>query len=233
MKIEYAGGSNLYILATQFDVIQKYGNADAEKPKLNKLGSQEWGKTKSKVRGAVKDIAKDLVKLYAVRQQKEGFVYGPDTVWQKEFEETFPFEETEDQLLAIEAVKKDMESRKIMDRLICGDVGYVRQRLAIRCCVQGSSGGKAGRISGADHDSGAAALSYLCSENEGFSSQSRSALPFSDGGGTEKTLADLKKGLVDILIGTHRVLSSDVEFKNLGMLVIDEEQRFGVTHKER
>lgn len=106
MKIEYSGGSNLYILATQLDVIQKYADSDAKKPKLNKLGTQEWNKTKTRVRSAVKDIAKDLVELYAVRQAREGFIYGPDTVWQKEFEEMFPFEETEDQLLAIEAAKR-------------------------------------------------------------------------------------------------------------------------------
>ena len=115
MKISYAGGSNLYIPATQLDLIQKYADADAKKPKLNRLGTQEWTKTKTKVRGAVKEIAKDLVELYAARQKEEGFVYGPDTVWQKEFEEMFPFEETEDQIMAIDAVKQDMESRKIMD----------------------------------------------------------------------------------------------------------------------
>ena len=123
MKIAYDKGGNLYIPATQLDLIQKYASADAKKPKLNRLGSQDWVKTKTRVRGAVKEIAKDLVELYAARQNQEGFVYGKDTVWQKEFEEMFPFEETEDQLLAIEAVKRDMESSKIMDRLICGDVG--------------------------------------------------------------------------------------------------------------
>ena len=118
MKISYADGGNLYILATQLDLIQKYASADAKKPKLNKLGGQEWNRTKKKVRGAVQQIAKDLVELYATRQEKTGFIYEQDTVWQREFEEMFPFEETEDQLLAIEAVKKDMESPKIMDRLI-------------------------------------------------------------------------------------------------------------------
>ncbi len=233
MKIEYAGGSNLYILATQFDVIQKYGNADAKKPKLNKLGSQEWGKTKSKVRGAVKDIAKDLVKLYAVRQQKEGFVYGPDTVWQKEFEETFPFEETEDQLLAIEAVKKDMESRKIMDRLICGDVGYGKTEIAIRAAFKAVQEGKQvvylvpTTILAQQH------YHTFVQRMKDFPVRVDLLCRFRTAAEQKKTLADLKKGLVDILIGTHRVLSSDVEFKNLGMLVIDEEQRFGVTHKEK
>ena len=115
IKIEYAGGSNLYILATQLDQIQKYAGKDARKPKLNKLGSQEWTKTKGKVRGAVRQIAQDLVKLYAEREEQNGYMYGSDTVWQREFEELFPFEETEDQVLAIDATKRDMESHKIME----------------------------------------------------------------------------------------------------------------------
>ena len=136
MKISYADGGNLYILATQLDQIQKYASADAKKPKLNKLGGQEWHRTKSKVKTAVWQIAKDLVELYAVRQSKEGFVYEKDTVWQKEFEEMFPFEETEDQQLAIEATKRDMESPKIMDRLICGDVGFGKTEIAIRAAFK-------------------------------------------------------------------------------------------------
>ena len=142
MKISYAQGGNLYIPATQLDLIQKYASADAKKPKLNKLGTQEWNRTKTKVRGAVKEIAQDLVKLYAQRQDQEGFVYGPDTVWQREFEEMFPFEETEDQELAIEATKKDMESTKIMDRLICGDVGYGKTEIAIRAAFKAVQDGK-------------------------------------------------------------------------------------------
>lgn len=136
IKIEYAGGSNLYILATQLDQIQKYAGKDARKPKLNKLGSQEWTKTKGKVRGAVRQIAQDLVKLYAEREEQNGYMYGPDTVWQREFEELFPFEETEDQVLAIDATKRDMESHKIMDRLICGDVGYGKTEIAIRAAFK-------------------------------------------------------------------------------------------------
>ena len=131
IKIEYAGSGALYILATQLETLQKYASADAKKPKLNKLGGSEWSRTKTKVRTAVQDIAKDLVELYAARAERNGFVYGEDTVWQTEFEEMFPFEETEDQLAAIEATKQDMESTKIMDRLICGDVGYGKTEIAI------------------------------------------------------------------------------------------------------
>lgn len=233
MKIEYAGGSNLYILATQLDLIQKYGDAEAKKPKLNKLGTQEWNKTKTKVRGAVRDIAKDLVKLYAVRQQREGFVYGPDTVWQKEFEETFPFEETEDQLLAIDAVKRDMESTKIMDRLVCGDVGYGKTEIAIRAAFKAVQEGKQvvylvpTTILAQQH------YNTFVQRMKDFPVRVDLLCRFCTPAAQKKTLTDLKKGFVDILIGTHRVLSKDVEYKDLGMLIIDEEQRFGVAHKEK
>ena len=233
MKIEYAGGGKLYVLATQMDVIQKYADKDAGQPKLNTLGGPEWRKTKTKVRGAVKDIAKDLVKLYAARQEQQGFEYGPDTVWQREFEETFPFEETADQLLAIEAVKKDMESRKIMDRLVCGDVGYGKTEIAIRAAFKAVQESKQVVY--------LVPTTILAQQHYNTFAQRMKDFPvrvdllcrFRTQAQQRQTLADLKKGLVDIIIGTHRVLSSDVEFKNLGLLVIDEEQRFGVTHKEK
>ena len=142
IKVEYRDGGNLYVLATGLDVIQKYASADAKKPKLNKLGSKEWEKTKTKVRGAVNEVAKDLVELYAARQAGEGYRFSRDTVWQREFEEMFPFEETEDQLNAIADTKKDMESGKIMDRLICGDVGYGKTEIAIRAAFKAVQDGK-------------------------------------------------------------------------------------------
>ena len=162
MKIEYAGGSNLYVLATQLDTLQKYASGEAAKvPKLNKIGGQEWNKTKTRVRHAVKNIAQDLVKLYAERQASSGYQFGKDTIWQKEFEELFPFEETDDQLAAIEATKADMESKKIMDRLICGDVGYGKTEGCNPCSVQGSTGEQTGRLPRSDHYSGTAALQYV------------------------------------------------------------------------
>ena len=234
IKIEYAGKSNLYILATQLDVLQKYAGSDATKtPKLNKLGGQEWKKTKTKVRGAVKNIAKDLVALYAARQQEAGFQYGPDTVWQREFEEMFPFEETEDQLQAIEAAKQDMESPKIMDRLICGDVGYGKTEIAIRIAFKAIQEGKQvvylvpTTILAQQH------YNTFVQRMKDFPVRVDLMCRFRTAGQQKKTLEDLKKGLVDILIGTHRVLSKDVQFKDLGLLIIDEEQRFGVTHKEK
>ena len=136
IKIEYGDGGNLYLPATRLESIQKYAGAEAKKPKLNKLGGTEWNKTKTRVRGAVQEIARDLVKLYAARQEKAGFQYGTDTVWQREFEELFPYDETDDQMDAIDAVKKDMESRRIMDRLICGDVGYGKTEVALRAAFK-------------------------------------------------------------------------------------------------
>ena len=233
MKISYAGGGNLYIPATQLDLIQKYASADAKKPKLNRLGGQEWNKTKSRVRGAIKEIAKDLVELYAARQQKAGFVYGEDTVWQREFEEMFPFEETEDQLLAIEAVKRDMESTKIMDRLICGDVGYGKTEIAIRAAFKAVQENKQVVY--------LVPTTVLAQQHYNTFMQRMKEFPvrvdlmcrFRSSAQQKKTVEDTKRGLVDIIIGTHRVLSDDLEFKDLGLLIIDEEQRFGVQHKEK
>ena len=142
IKIEYRDGGNLYILATGLDLIQKYASADAKKPKLNKLGSKEWVKTKTKVKSAVGEVAKELVELYAIRQQKQGFAFEKDTVWQQEFEEMFIYEETEDQLQAIADTKADMESNRIMDRLICGDVGYGKTEIAIRAAFKAVQDGK-------------------------------------------------------------------------------------------
>ena len=222
IKIEYAGKSNLYILATQLDVLQKYAGSDAAKtPKLNKLGGQEWKKTKTKVRGAVKNIAKDLVALYAARQQEAGFRYGPDTVWQREFEEMFPFEETEDQLQAIEAAKQDMESPKIMDRLICGDVGYGKTEIAIRVAFKAIQEGKQvvylvpTTILAQQH------YNTFVQRMKDFPVRVDLLCRFRTASQQKKTIGDLKKGLVDILIGTHRVLSKDVQFKDLGLLIID------------
>ena len=234
IKIEYRGGSNLYIPATQLDCLQKYSGADASKaPKLNKLGTQEWNKTKSKVRGAVKNIAKELVELYAVRQEKEGYVCGPDTVWQREFEEMFPYEETEDQLSAIEDTKRDMESTRIMDRLICGDVGYGKTEVALRAAFK--------EVQESRQVAYLAPTTILAQQIYNTFVQRMKEFPvrvellcrFRTPAQQKKAIEDLKKGQVDVIIGTHRILSKDVQFKNLGLLIVDEEQRFGVTHKEK
>lgn len=233
IKIEYGGGGVLYILATGLDVIQKYSGSEGRKPKLNKLNSIEWKNTKAKVKGAVKEVAKELVELYAQRQEKTGFQFGPDTVWQKEFEEAFPYEETEDQLNAIEATKRDMESKSIMDRLICGDVGYGKTEIAIRAAFKAVSDGKQVVV--------LVPTTILAQQHYNTLVQRMMDFPvsidvmsrFRSAGEQKKTLGRLKKGSLDIVVGTHRVLSADVKFKNLGLLIIDEEQRFGVTHKEK
>ena len=233
IKIEYRDGGNLYILATGLDLIQKYASADARKPKINKLGSKEWTKTKTKVKGAVNEVAKELVELYAIRQQKQGFPFGKDTVWQQEFEEMFVYEETEDQLNAIADTKADMESNRIMDRLICGDVGYGKTEIAIRAAFKAVQDGKQVAF--------LVPTTILAQQHYNNFVQRMKEFPvridlmsrFRTPAQQKQTLTDLKKGLVDIVIGTHRILSKDLEFKDLGLLIVDEEQRFGVAHKEK
>lgn len=233
IKIEYRDGGNLYVLATGLSVLQKYAGSDAKRPKLNKLGSKEWTNTKAKVKLATEEIAKDLVELYAVRQSVSGYRFSPDTVWQKEFEELFPFEETEDQLAAIEATKRDMESAKVMDRLICGDVGYGKTEIAIRAAFKAVQDGKQvvylvpTTILAQQH------YNTFIQRMNGFPVRVELLSRFRTQSEIKKVITDLKKGFVDIVIGTHRVLSSDVIYKDLGLLIIDEEQRFGVAHKEK
>lgn len=233
MKITYRDGGNLYVPVSGMDVVQKYASADSKAPKLNKLGGQEWKKTTDRVKGAVSLIAKDLVELYAKRQKKDGFVFGEDTVWQREFEEMFPFEETEDQLNAIEDTKRDMQSTKIMDRLICGDVGYGKTEVAIRAAFKAVQEGKQVAL--------LAPTTILAQQHYNNFVQRMKDFPvnidllcrFKSKKEQKDSVERLKKGLVDIIIGTHRLISKDVEFKDLGLLIVDEEQRFGVSHKEK
>ena len=233
VKIEYAAGGVLYVLATGLDVLQKYASAEAKKPKLNKLNSIEWKNTKNRVKGAVKEIAKELVELYATRQSREGYEFGPDTIWQKEFEEMFPYEETDDQLNAIEATKRDMESKKIMDRLICGDVGFGKTEIAIRAAFKAANDGKQvvflvpTTILAQQH------YNNFVQRMKDFPVSIDMLSRFRTPTQQKRALEQLKKGQLDILIGTHRVLSKDVQFKNLGLLIVDEEQRFGVSDKEK
>lgn len=233
MKIQYADGGILYILATGLDVIQKHSGGDAKKPKLNKLNSPEWKHTKQRVRSAVRDVAKDLIELYAKRQEKQGYQFQPDTVWQQEFEEMFPYEETDDQLSAIEATKKDMESTKIMDRLICGDVGYGKTEIAIRAAFKAVADGKQVVL--------LVPTTILAQQHYNTFLQRMMDFPisidmmsrFRTAAETKKIKERLKAGTLDIVIGTHKVLGKDIVYKNLGLLIVDEEQRFGVTHKEK
>ena len=234
MKIEYAANASLYVLATQLDLIQKYAGGDTAKPpRVAKLGSETWSRTKSRVRTAVEEVAQDLVDLYAARSRETGVACGPDTSFQTEFEELFPFEETQDQLQAIADTKKDMESTKIMDRLICGDVGYGKTEIAIRAAFKAVMEGRQVAI--------LVPTTILAQQHYNTFTQRMKDYPINIGllsrfrtkAEQAETVSGLKKGQIEIVIGTHRLLSKDVQFKNLGLLVIDEEQRFGVAHKEK
>ena len=233
IKVEYGDGGNLYLPATRLEGIQKYAGADAKVPKLNKLGGTEWTKTKTKVRTAVREIAKELVELYAARQDAEGFQYRPDTVWQKEFEEMFPYDETDDQLTAIDDTKRDMESKKIMDRLICGDVGYGKTEIALRAAFKAVQEEKQVVYLVPTTILAQQIYNTFVQRMKDFPVRVDMMSRFRTPGEMKKTVEGLKKGYVDIIVGTHRVLSKDVQFKNLGLLIVDEEQRFGVTHKEK
>ena len=234
LKISYRDGGNLYAPVTQMDRIEKYASADADPPPtLNRLGGTEWHTTKARVKKAVGSIAKDLVALYAAREHAQGYVYGPDTLWQREFEEQFPYEETEDQEKAIEAVKKDMESAKIMDRLICGDVGFGKTEIAIRAAFKAVQESKQVAY--------LVPTTILAQQHFNTFTERMKEYPvrvellsrFRTPAQQKKIVSDVKKGAVDIVIGTHRLLSADVTFKDLGLLIIDEEQRFGVADKEK
>ncbi len=233
IKIEYADGGNLYLPATKLELVQKYAGGSGKKPKLNRLGGTEWQNTKKRVTRAVNDIAGELIELYAKRFSGQGFRYSEDTVWQKEFEELFPYEETEDQINAIEAVKADMESGRIMDRLICGDVGYGKTEIALRAAFKTVQDGKQVAF--------LVPTTILCQQHyytfaermKGFPVNIEMMSRFRSAAENKKTVEKLKSGAVDIVIGTHRLLSKDIGFKALGLLIIDEEQRFGVAHKEK
>ncbi len=233
IKVEYGDGGNLYLPATKLEGIQKYAGADAKPPKLNKLNSTEWQKTRSRVQHAVKEIAKELVQLYAARQQAEGYQFSPDTVWQREFEEMFPYEETADQVLAIDAAKTDMESRKIMDRLICGDVGYGKTEVALRAAFKAVQDSKQVAYLVPTTILAQQIYNTFVERMKGFPVNVALLCRFRTPQQIKKSLADLSAGRVDIIIGTHRLLSKDVKYKDLGLLIVDEEQRFGVTHKEK
>ena len=231
MKISYRDGGNLFVPVNQMDMVQKYIGGNA--PKLNKLGGQDWVKAKLKARTAVKILAEDLIALYAKRASVHGHAYGVDTLWQREFEEAFPYEETDDQLNAIEDVKADMEQGKVMDRLICGDVGYGKTEVAIRAAFKAVQEGKQVAF--------LVPTTILAQQHYNTFVQRMSGYPVTVGmlsrfrtpKQQKATLHELEKGFCDIVIGTHRILSKDVAFKDLGLIIVDEEQRFGVGHKEK
>ena len=232
IKLKYQDDGVLYIPTNQLDNIRKYiGSGDAA-PKLNKLGSKDFAKTKAKVKASLKDIAKGLIELYAKRKQSKGYKFSPDTVWQNQFEEAFPYEETEDQLRCITEVKKDMESDLAMDRLLCGDVGYGKTEVAIRAAFKAVMDGKQVAYLVPTTVLSEQQFNEFRSRMKDFPVKINVLNRFKSLRDKREILRQLRTGELDIIIGTHRIVQKDIEFKDLGLLIIDEEQRFGVKHKE-
>jgi transcription-repair coupling factor (superfamily II helicase) len=234
MLLEYAGDAKLYVPLARLDLIQKYrGAGEGSTPTLDRLGGATWERTKSRVKAKMRDMADELLKLYAQRRMAEGFRFSPDSNWQREFEDSFEFTETKDQLSAVQQIKKDMESGQPMDRLLCGDVGYGKTEVAMRAAFKGLGDGKQTAV--------LAPTTVLAYQHFETFKRRFAAFPvriemlsrFRDKKEIAEVLEGLAEGKVDIVIGTHRLLSTDVVFRDLGLLVVDEEQRFGVRHKER
>ena len=232
LRIEYAGTDVLYIPVDRMENLQKYVGSEGVQPKVHKLSGSDWQATKARAKAAIKDMAEDLLKLSAERQLAEGYEFGADSEWQKEFEDAFEYEETEDQLRCAEEIKQDMQSRRAMDRLLCGDVGYGKTEVAARAIFKCLEAGKQAAV--------LVPTTILANQHFKTFMERFKAYPFNIGmlsrfrteKEQEKTVEGLKTGEVDLVVGTHRLLSKDVKFKDLGLLVIDEEQRFGVEHKE-
>lgn len=233
LKISYANDETLYMATNQMDMVTKYIASDSRKPKLNRLGGVSWQKAKAKAKGQASILAEDLIKLYALREAKEGFIFGADTSWQAEFEENFPYQETDDQAAAIEDVKADMESAKVMDRLVLGDVGYGKTEVAIRAAFKAVQDNKQVAILVPTTILAQQHFNNFASRMRDYPITVELMSRFRTQKQIKETIKNLESGKVDIVIGTHRVLSKDVKFKDLGLIVIDEEQRFGVAHKEK
>lgn len=233
LKIHYAGSDVLYIPTDQMDIVQRYIGSEGKAPRLSRLSGGDWRNTKARARKAIEAIAEDLVKLYAERELRGGYAFSADTVWQNEFEDSFPYEETDDQLQAISEIKADMEKPLPMDRLLCGDVGYGKTEVAARAIFKCVSEGKQAVF--------LAPTTLLVNQHyhtlkerfEKFPFNIETLSRFVDEGRQKKIIKDIARGNADLVIGTHRLLSNDIKFKDLGLVVIDEEQRFGVKHKEK
>ncbi|MCX8129847.1 MAG: transcription-repair coupling factor [Clostridia bacterium] len=233
LKIRYQEGGFLYIPTNQLELIQKYIGSEGKSPKLSKLGGTEWAKAKSRVKESLRELAEELVKLYAQRQALKGFAFSGDTVWQNQMEELFPYEETEDQLKCIEEIKKDMQSERPMDRLLCGDVGYGKTEVAIRAVFKAVMDGKQVAYLVPTTVLAQQQFNSFKERMKDFPVTIEVMSRFRTAAEQKSILKDVKNGNIDILIGTHRLLQKDVQFRDLGLLVVDEEQRFGVTHKEK
>lgn len=233
MTIQYKGSGQLFIPVTQLNLVQKYVAAEGKSPKLNKLGGSDWAKTKKNVASKIEDIADDLIELYAKREAEKGFAFKPDDSYQRQFDNDFPYTETPDQLRSIEEIKKDMERERPMDRLLVGDVGYGKTEVALRAAFKAVESGKQVAILVPTTILAQQHFDTMNERFEGYPIATGILSRFQTGAQVKETLEGLKDGSVDVIVGTHRLLSKDIEFKDLGLLVIDEEQRFGVKHKER
>lgn len=233
MTITYKDGAQIFIPVTQLNLIQKYVSGDGKTPKINKLGGSEWAKTKSKVSSKIEDIADDLIDLYAKREAQKGFAFPMDDDMQIQFENDFPYNETPDQLKSIQEIKKDMEKPNPMDRLLVGDVGYGKTEVALRAAFKAVEGGKQVALLVPTTVLAQQHYETMLNRYEGYPINIGVISRFNTKKESNQVLSDLKAGKVDILVGTHRLLSKDVEFSDLGLLIVDEEQRFGVKHKER
>ena len=233
IKIKYKDDAILYIPTSDLDSIRKFVGGDKIKPKVNKLGSREWENTKAKVKKNLREVAKELIELYAKREKVQGYSFSKDTPWQKEFEDSFPYQETDDQLRCIEEIKKDMESPRPMDRLLCGDVGYGKTEVAMRAAFKAAMDGK--QVAYLAPTTVLAEQQYqeFKKRMEKYPIKIEILNRFKTKKYQDEVIKKLKLGEVDILIGTHRMLSKDVEFKDLGLLIVDEEHRFGVKAKEK
>ncbi len=233
LKVKYAGEDSLYIPVDQLGMLQKYVGGDGVAPRLNKLSGSEWKQTKAKARAAITDMADELIRLSAIRMSEKGYAFSEDTVWQKEFEESFPYTETDDQLRCVEEIKKDMEREVPMDRLLCGDVGFGKTEVAARALFKCVSDGKQAAVLVPTTLLANQHYYTLKDRFEKFPFKVEMLSRFRSPKQQKQILEGLEKGSIDLIIATHRLLSKDINFKDLGLLVIDEEQRFGVKHKEK
>ena len=234
IKIAYQGTDTLFVPATQLDMVSKYiGGGEDGNIKLNKIGTDTWQKTKTRARKAAKDMAGELIKLYAARKRQEGFAFAADSPWQLEFEDNFPYPETDDQLRCIEQIKHDMEAPTPMDRLLCGDVGFGKTEVAMRAIMKAVMDGKQAAILVPTTVLAQQHYQTAINRFRGFPVNIDMLSRFRTPTQQKRTLQNLRAGQVDLIIGTHKLLQKSVEFKDLGLLIIDEEQRFGVSHKER
>ena len=232
LHIQYLGSDKLYVPTDQLDRVQKYIGSEGEAPKLNRLSGGEWQRQKAKVQKAIQDIAGELVKLYAARSATPGYAFAPDTPWQRQFEDAFEYEETPDQLQAIADIKRDMEQPRVMDRLLCGDVGYGKTEVALRGIFKAVMDGKQAALLAPTTILVQQHYATMLRRFDGFPVRVDTISRFRTAAEQRETLKRLERGEIDVIIGTHRLLGKDVKFKDLGLLVVDEEQRFGVKHKE-